>query len=369
MNILYLTNHLNIGGISSYLLTLARGLKARGHNVYVASSQGELLSRFIQEGIVYIPIPIKTKQEVSPKVLMSLFGLIPHIKTKEIDIIHSNTRVTQVLGCLIYRYSHVPYVSTCHGFFKKRFFRQAFPCWGLRVIAISEEVEKHLKTDFKVREKEIRVIHNGIDLEKFNPAKGGTESKIEIKRKFGLQDAPIVGIVARLSDVKGHTYLIEAMKAVLEKIPGAQLLIVGEGKMKGELQNLSSNLGIEKNVFFIPAVMDTTDVLSIMDLFILPSLKEGLGLSLMEAMACGLAVIGSDVGGIRSLIQHGYNGILVKPADTQGISAAILELLKDKVKRKSLGDNARIFMKQNFSQEKMVLETERVYLECLNAKY
>jgi len=367
MNILYLTNHLNIGGISSYVLTLARGLKLRGHNVYIASSGGELLSRFIQEEIVYIPIPIRTKQEVSPKILMSAFRLIPQIREKNIDIIHSNTRVTQVLGCLIHRYSHIPYVSTCHGFFKKRFFRKAFPCWGLKVIAISEAVEEHLKIDFKVKEKDIRVIHNGIDLDRFREQR--TENREQRKKELGLSDGPVIGIVARLSDVKGHVYLIEAMQVVLEKIPGAQLLIVGEGKMRNELENLSRNIGIEKSVFFISSVIDTTGVLSIMDLFVLPSLKEGLGLSLMEAMACGLAVIGSDVGGIRSLIQDGYNGLLVKPADTEAIAAKILELLKDKEKRESLGDNARFFIKQNFSQEKMVLETERVYLECLNPAF
>ena len=114
MNILYLTNHINTGGITSYVLYLAEGLKKRGHNVYIGSSGGQQISRFIEEGITYIPIPIKTKSEISPKVLISLFRLIPHIIEKDIDIIHSNTRVTQVLACLIYRYSRKPYISTCH---------------------------------------------------------------------------------------------------------------------------------------------------------------------------------------------------------------------------------------------------------------
>jgi len=103
-----------------------------------------------------------------------------------------------------------------------------------------------------------------------------------------------------------------------------------------------------------------------MDLFVLPSLKEGLGLALMEAMASGLGVIGSDVGGIRSLIQDRYNGLLVRPADIRGLSDKILELLQNPDQAKYLGNNARIFINQNFSQEKMVLETEKVYLECLN---
>lgn len=176
-------------------------------------------------------------------------------------------------------------------------------------------------------------------------------------------------MIARLSEEKGHSYLIKAMEVVIAKVPKAQLLIVGEGRMREELVNLTRTAGLEKSIFFLPSVMDTQEVLSVMDLFVLPSLKEGLGLALMEAMACGLCVIGSDVGGIKSLIQDKYNGLLVRPADSQELSQAILELLQNPDKAKSLGANARIFINENFSQEKMISETEKVYLECLNAKY
>ena len=260
---------------------------------------------------------------------MSLFKLLPHIKEKNIDIIHSNTRVTQVLSCIIEWLSGKPFVSTCHGFFKKRFFRKIFPCWGKKVIAISQQVKEHLLKDFAVKEKDIVVIHNGIDVDRFrnhkpeNSAFGGRE---QLKTDLGLGSGPVVGIIARLSDVKGHIYLIEAMKKVLKALPDAQLLIAGEGKMKDELVSLARHLGLEGKVFFLPQVCDTVKVLSIMDVFVMPSLKEGLGLALMEAMACGLAVIGSDVGGIKSLIQHDYNGLLVEPEDTVALSSAILEI-------------------------------------------
>lgn len=135
--------------------------------------------------------------------------------------------------------------------------------------------------------------------------------------------------------------------------------------MKEGLLRLVKSLGIEKSVFFIPEVDDTKDVLSVMDLFVMPSLKEGLGLSLMEAMASGLCVIGTDVGGIKSLIRDGYTGLLVRPKDTEQLSRAILELLGDEQKRKYLGQNAQTFISQNFSLEKMIRETEEVYLECL----
>ncbi|MBU3958257.1 MAG: glycosyltransferase family 4 protein [Candidatus Omnitrophica bacterium] len=366
MNILYLTNHLNIGGISSYVLTLARGLRAKGHNIYLASSGGELLPKFIQAGIVYIPAPLKTKSEVSPKIVVSLFKLLGALRRNNIDILHSNSRTTGVLGSLLSSLTHTAHISTCHGFFKPRLWRRLFGCWGDRTIAISQAVKEHLMEDFGVKAENISIVHNGIDINRFRVQ--SAEYRVQKKKDLGLGEGPIVGIVARLSDVKGHIYLIEAMKTVLEKIPDAQLLIVGEGKMEKELKALVQKLKIENNVNFVPSVYETPEILSIMDLFVMPSLKEGLGLSLIEAMAQGLAVIGSDVGGIRSLIKHDYTGILVEPRDSNQLSSEIINLLRDAQKRKFLGAQAQSFVSQNFSGEQMATETEGVYSECLNAK-
>ncbi len=366
MNILYLTTHLNIGGITSYVLSLAKGLKKRGHNVFIASSGGELLAKFTESGIRHIRIAIKTKQEFNPLVFISLLKLLYFVKKDKIDIIHSNTRVTQVLGTLTGHYARKPHISTCHGFFKKRFFRKVFPCWGRKVIAISHSVKEHLVDDFDVSEEDIRVIYHGIDLDKFKTK--NPKSKMEIKKSLGLGQGPVVGIIARLSDVKGHTYLIEAMKEVLKNIPDAQLLIVGEGKMKENLAALVKKLGIEKSVFFLSNAYNMPDVLSAMDLFVMPSLKEGLGLSLMEAMAFGLPVIGSDVGGIKTLIRDGQNGLLVKPADSRHLAFRISELLLDPEEAWHLAQVAKAFINKNFSQDKMALETEGVYSECLSVK-
>ncbi len=110
------------------------------------------------------------------------------------------------------------------------------------------------------------------------------------------------------------------------------------------------------------------EALAAMDIFVMPSLKEGLGLSLMEAMACGIPVIGSDVGGIKTLIQDGENGLLVKPADSNALSGAITELLQDNFKARALGESAHIFIHKNFSQERMFLKTEGAYRECLSVK-
>jgi len=237
----------------------------------------------------------------------------------------------------------------------------------MKVIAISESVKEHLVKDFKVEDKKIAVIHHGIDVTRYRLA--GSEYQAKRKKELGLSTGPVIGIVARLSAVKGHTYLIEAMKAVLEKVPGAQLLMVGEGDEQENLVRLINRLKLERNIFLITSTMDTAEILSIMDIFVLPSLKEGLGLSLMEAMAAGLAVIGSDVGGIRNLIQDGSSGLLVRPQDSVGLAATILELLQNPGKVTALGRQAQISIQKNFSPDKMILDTERLYSGCLNAGY
>jgi glycosyltransferase involved in cell wall biosynthesis len=381
MKILFLTNHLNIGGITTYVLTLASGLKKRGHKVYIASSGGELLSEFITTGVSFIPIPIRTKQEISPKILLSLIKIYPFMKKTDIDLIHSNSRTTQVLASILHRISGVPHVSTCHGFFKSRISRRLFPCWGQRTIAISEAVKQHLIKDFKVDENNITVIHSGIDLDRFRvqrfdsaqcpsakcpePVEGTTEDRERKKKDLGLHDGPVVGIVARLSEEKGHECLIRAMKEVVSIVASAQLLIVGEGRMRQRLESLVNNLELGEKVLFFPSDPRTQDILPVLDIFVLPSTKEGLGLSLMEAQGCGKAVIATNVGGISSLIKDGFNGILVEPDDPAALSKAILELLKDRDKREYLGSNARKFITDNFSSEKMVTETEREYFKCL----
>jgi len=362
MNILYIANHLNTGGITSYILRLSTMLKKRGHNIFVASSGGELLSEFSAQAIEHIRIPIKTKCEFSPRVFGSLLKLLPLVKEKNINLIHCNSRTTQVVGHLLSRYSGAPYISTCHGFFKPRLGRRIFPCWGKLVIAISEEVKEHLIKDFKVEEGKIRVINHGVDIKSFERY---TIYDIRYTKKtLGLGDWLTIGHIGRLSDVKGQKYLVMATKRVLAKFPRAQLLIIGEGRMRQELINLAGKLNINANVFFIPRAQDMQKALCVMDIFVMPSLREGLGLALMDAMAAGRPIVASNVGGIKSLVQDGYNGLLVPAADDSALAEAILRLLVDPEKRKYLGENGRIFIENNFSLEKMVSRTERVYLEC-----
>jgi L-malate glycosyltransferase len=365
MNILLLANHLNVGGISSYLFTLASGLKQEGHNIYLASSGGELEDKFSAAGVTHFKVPLNTKSEISPKIFFSFLKLKKEIKKLSIDLVHSNSRTTQVLAERLSSFSGRPHIFTCHGFFKPRLSRRMFPCWGQGVIAISQQVKEHLISDFKLNASKISVINNGIDTMNF----GDFSLRNKLRQELGINDHPLVGIIARLSDVKGHTYLIQAMKGVLNDFPSAKLLIIGQGKMKDALIKQVDDLGMRTNVLFIPEVKNTKDMLAAMDIFVMPSLQEGLGLALMEAMAQGLAVIGSSVGGINSLIQDKVTGLLVAPADVRGLTEAIIKLLKDLPLRRNLGINARKFIIGNFSKEKMVDSTLKFYNQCLRPAF
>ncbi len=360
MNILFIANHLNVGGISSYLFTLGSGLKQNGHNVYVASAGGELLNKFSAAGLKHIAVPLRTKKEISPKIIFSFLKLRKEISRYGIDLIHSNSRTTQVLGDLLSRYSAKPHIFTCHGFFKPKLSRRMFPCWGKAVIAISQQVKEHLVADFKLDGASITIINNGIDVQSF----GDFSSRQKLREDLGIGDSFLIGIIARLSDVKGHTYLLKAMQRAIKDFPSAKLLIVGEGKMKDILVSEANTLGIKNNVLFLARTGGAENVLAAMDVFVMPSLQEGLGLALMEAMAQGLAVVGSAVGGIRTLIADKQNGLLVEPADPAALAEAIIRLLSDKKMRDDLGANARKFIANNFSKEKMLKDTEGVYKQC-----
>ena len=348
-----------MGGIASYVVSLARGLSGKGHEVFVASGGGDYVEKLTEEGIVHIPIPIRTKSELSPRVLISAFSLLELVKRESIDIIHAHTRVTQVASSLVSKMSKVPYVTTCHGFFKKRLGRRLFGGWGSRTIAISEAVREHLVNDFRVQKGEIDLIYNGIELAKF---KNYSENeKKDIRKGLDLKEGPVIGTISRLSPVKGHKYLIEAMKEVIGKVPDAQLLIVGDGSIKEDLISLSKALGIDKNTSFVESLFDTAPPLSIMDIFVLPSLQEGLGLSTIEALAMEKAVIASDVGGVYTVVKDNLTGLLVPSRNSGALAGAIKTLLNDEGLRLKLGREGRKLVEEKFSIGSMVEKVEQVY--------
>ncbi|NQT22189.1 MAG: glycosyltransferase family 4 protein [Candidatus Omnitrophica bacterium] len=361
MKVLLLTTHLNIGGVGLYVLNLAKGLKEKGIDCVVASSGGGLEDHFRKAGIPLMYLDIKTKFEFNPKLIPAVRRLINFAKKTDLDIVHAHTRVAQVMAKAISRQSGASFVSTCHGFFnKRRISRIIYPCWGDRVIAISEAVKNHLKDDFKVSPKDITVIHNGIDSEKYQEA---LEAKdvIALKRKLKIEGGPVLGSIGRLSPVKGYKYLLCALKELKRDFPNLRLVLIGEGPEEQKLRSLTKKLNLEDSVLFINSTLDTKKFLALMDIFVFPSLQEGLGLSLLEAMASGKACIATSIGGISDIIEDGKNGLLVPPADSHCLKEAIKRLLSDKGFSSKIASCARKSVKDKFSMEKMVKGTIAFY--------
>jgi len=353
-----------MGGIPIYVITLATALKRLKNEVFIASSGGELVERLDKKGIPHFKLNINVKSELHPNVLAGGYSLIGVIKKNNIDIIHTNTRVTQVMGEMLSFLTGARHVSTCHGFFKLRVGRKLFKCWGKKVIAISDAVREHLVNDFKVKKSRIALIHNGIDLE---PSKRtfSEEQKNTTRKTLGLKQGPVVGIIARLSSVKGHKFLMKAMKPVIEDIKDAQLLLIGEGHEEASLRKQAKELGISNSVIFTKSISDTTEALSIIDVFALPSIQEGLGLVLLEALSCAKPVVASDTGGIYSIVKDNTTGLLVPPKDSSGLASAILKLLKDKALAQRLAANGQRLVREKFSLEKMAKKVQDLYEEAL----
>ena len=359
MNILFITTHVNTGGITSYLLTLGGALVKSGHKVWVASSGGDCEDRFKEAGITHVPINIRTKSEIHPKLFFCIKPLETLIKDEAITVIHAQTRVTQVLGAVLSRLTGVKFVTTCHGFFRPRLFRKMFPCWGEQVIAISKPVQQHLIGDFAVEESRVYLIPNGIDLKRF--VMNDENSRRKARQKWSVEDAPLIGIIARLSDVKGIDVLLRAMPYILKVIPSAKLLIAGQGPHETFLKDLTKELSLTAQVQFRSIMDQPEGLLPAFDVFVMPSLMEGLGLSVIEAQACGIPVVASRIGGLIDLINDGKSGYLVPIGDPEALAERIVDVLQNPRQAKLMAELARSNVEEKFSDQRMLNETLKVY--------
>lgn len=365
MNVLQLSTHLNIGGITSYIVNLTKALKGKGHRVIVCTSGGDLVRELEKNNIAHITLDIKTKSELSPKIIAVIPKLLHLIRENNIQLIHSHTRVTQVLACILSRVAGVPYVTTCHGFFKLRLGRRFFKCWGDKTIAISDAVRDDLINKFGIDPHNVELVYNGIDISRFDK-EFTKEEKDALKKKLGLSGKMVVGAIGRLSPVKGYSYLIDAFADIRKEREDISLLIVGDGPEAEELVNRTKELGLEGSVIFTDPTLDTSRILSIIDIFVSSSVQEGLGLSVAEALASRRPVVATDVGGVSSLIKNRHTGILVEAKDPRAISDAVLGLLKDPDLMRRLGGAGRILVEKDFGLDLMSHKVESIYNKIKN---
>jgi len=363
MKILLLTTHLRIGGIGVYTVTLANALCKMGHTVFLASTGGELEKELSPE-VRTVRVPLGTKSILSPKVAVTVLELRRLIKEEKIEILHAQTRVAQFTAWALSKTIKVPYVVTWHGFYRPHFLRRIMPFWGEMTIAISKAVYGYLKNDFNRAEDKIRLVFNGVDVSKFSRVYS-KEEKAAIRKKYGLKDGPVIGIIARLSEEKGHVILIDAFKDLITQLPGAQLVIVGEGRLERLLKSKAAELGMKENVYFFGNNLNTREFLAIMDVFARPSTMEGFGLGVAEAMLMGVPVVSSDVGGFKTILKGSECGLLVEPNDAHHLKKALLDILTDRNAAERISTAAKEYAASNFSADRMAKEVEAVYKEVI----
>lgn len=230
-----------------------------------------------------------------------------------------------------------------------------------RYIPLSADLERYLTEAVRVNSNKITRICNGVDTEKFMPP--GNSGKIRLPEP--LRNKMIIGTVGRMEVVKDQLNLVTAYLRLLERDPALKdstaLVLVGDGTQRGYLENLLAETKFKDNVWFAGNRTDVPDILAAMDLFVLPSKAEGISNTLLEAMATGLAVVATDVGGNAELVAPGSTGMLVPKEDSTALAQALFDYVSQPERLRAHGKAARGRAVESFSLDKMVSEYQKVY--------
>ena len=287
--------------------------------------------------------------------------LVRFFKSRRVDILHTHRYKDTVLATIAAKLAGVPrVVRTVHGLaepmtgWDKLKFRvygvldtTALRYFGDRIIAVSHEMANTLQT-VGYRRSRIVPIHNGIDVGK---ARVRRDPRL-LRRELGVDDdALLIGTIGRLAPVKAHNDLLLAAQRILRRRPEARFLFVGDGPLRNELLTSAVQLGIDRACLFTGSRQDTFDLLAAMDVFVLPSLHEGVPMALLEAMILGKAVVATAVGGVPEVVQNRMTGILVPRHDDRALADACLELAADERLARSLGLAARRAVADRFSHD------------------
>ena len=344
------------GGQRQVLLTVV-GMRERGHRaLLVAHPEGELAKR-ASEGHDIIRLAPRTEVD-----LHAAWKLSRIVKQMRPGVIHAHDPHAVAMSALALS---LLTSGRCPGLVASR--RVAFHLQGTAFskwknhqvdcfIAASKAIRDTLIED-GIDPDRIEVIYEGIDLHRFD-----AEPPAKIHAELWLPThAPVVGSVSALTPEKGHKHLIDAAALVVRDVPDARFVVLGEGELRSALERQIHELHLEKHVFLPGFRADVLGFIKSFDLFVMPSLAEGLGTSLLDAMAAAKAAVASDTGGIPEAVSNGETGLLVPPRDHHALADAIVELLKDPKRRERMGNAGLERVKGIFSAEQMVEKTLGVY--------
>jgi glycosyltransferase involved in cell wall biosynthesis len=229
-----------------------------------------------------------------------------------------------------------------------------------RVVAVSEEI-KHEMEARGVPEDKLAVVQNGLDYDELKV--GQSQGKLRAALKTSAPDSLFVGYIGRLSPQKGLPYLIGAA-ARLAGRRNVYFVLIGEGELRAELEQQVRAQALDERVVFLGRRDDVPDLLQELDMVVLPSVREGTPMVLLEAMGVGRAVVASAVGGVRDVIEHGRTGLVVEPTDVPGLAQAITRLVDDPAERRALGRAAYAAVRDRFSSVAMARRYDQIYREA-----
>jgi len=356
--------------LAAFHIPFMKLLQRWGYEVHAAASPAEGRKDEVEAiGVHCWDIPF-VRSPVSLKNLTAYRKLKSLLRRERFDLIHVHTPMGAWLGRLAAkRTGQGPVLYTAHGF---HFYKGApWPYWlfyypaervaarwtDILIVMNSEDYERAQKIGFKCG-KNLFWIHGvGVDLERFSQRH---ENGLSVRKELGLADQnALVTCVAEFTSTKNHAFLLAAWRKVTREERRTHLLLVGEGKLKRAMERKVKVESIH-NVHFIGFRKDVPQILQASDIFVLPSRREGLPRSIMEAMAAGKPVVATDVRGSRDLVEHGVTGLLVELGDVEGLAQALLQLIRDPKLREKMGRAGRAKI-QNYSLERVLDEMSTIY--------
>jgi glycosyltransferase involved in cell wall biosynthesis len=344
------------GGQNQVLLTV-NGLREIGHRAaLVAHPDGELRRR-AAEGLELIPLAPRAEMDLS-----AAWRLSRLVKRLRPEVVHAHDAHGVAMASLALSLggaaqSPVLVASRRVDFHLRQ---NSFSRWKHRqvdcFVCASEAIRQMLVADGVPAERTV-TVHEGIDIDHVRAA-----SAVNVHEAFWLpHNAPVVGNIAALVPHKGQRHLIEAARLVVQRMPDVRFLILGEGELREMLERQVREYRLEKHVFLPGFRTDVLGCLKSFDLFAMSSVTEGLGTALLDAMACGKAIVATRTGGIPEVVDDGATGKLVAPRDHAAMAQAILELLDDHAGRARMGDAGRARVEARFTVEQMIAGTAAVY--------
>lgn len=367
-------------GINTFLTM--KGLDKRVYRVELACAPGgPLIDLVRQEGmeVRLFPHLVQPLQPVDD--LLALWNLIRFLSANPCHVLHTHNSKAGFLGRLAGRICGIPViVHTVHGFafhgqeplWRRILFRdleRLAARWCDKMIFISGPLLAWALGERIIREGKGQAerIYSGIELDRFQPV--GEEGRREARRRWGIgPDDAVVGIVSKLWEGKGHSILIEAFSSLKGEIGSPKLVIVGEGYLRPSLQRLVRERGLQDDVIFTGFQAEVSGIISAFDVAVLPSLFEGMGRVVLEAMAMEKPVVATRVGGIPDLVEDDRNGCLVEPGNVRELAAALKRLLRDRELAGRMGREGRKMISGQFDARVMVDSIDRVYRNLLEAK-